>query len=594
MNIAQVSSWRSKRWRALATGAAHVCSSRHIWQRYLQRSAGRVLDVGLFGHHSGVFVLLKEQDSTGWAPAGTTTTVDAILTSFGYAPDTAVGVASGAEIGVDLLIGIQNVTGGSGNDVVVDSAGNNVIDLGAGNDSVWLRGGGVDTVKLGIGDDGLLVDNLLIKGDVLDGGAGYDRLDFVGGATYLVDLSSATIKGFETLGLSGVEAHISSKSLNSFELIQGYGSNIVLADRGAVIGKGSIMFNMLQMADGGQRLDFSQTTSQGDLILGGTGNDTIIGGYIVDAGLGNDLITGNEQGGSLSGGAGNDVLRAGAGATWLEGGAGRDTVIGSAGDDALMVNDPTHLVRGEIYDGGAGIDTLALTGPADLTQVAVRNIENITAYDSLRLSTAQLSSIQSVQATTLILADNGAVDFKGDFYVNTVVMAGGGQSLTLGGGNIIGGSGPDKILIQYGSVLGGAGDDRIALGFGGTADGGAGNDLLIAQGSGGVLTGGSGSDLFAFRPDAGTLPLNSSYSITDFARGLDRIDLSAIDADVTRASNTAFRFTGAHAFSGHAGELHLVQANGSTQLEGDTNGDGYADFSIGLNGVAVGAHDIVL
>ena len=219
---------------------------------------------------------------------------------------------------------------------------------------------------------------------------------------------------------------------------------------------------------------------------------------MVDGGLGNDLLIANAGGGSLAGGEGNDTLVGGAGGGRLEGGLGRDMVTGGAGDDGLVINGPADLVRGEIYNGGAGNDTLVLYGTVDLTKVTVRNIESVVAYSDVTISTKLLGALSSIQAETLTLADNGAVDFKGDFNVRTVVLAK-EQSVSIGNGygmTILGSSGDDHITAGSGATIsGGGGDDRITLN-GGVVDGGAGDDRLIVQSGSTTLTGGSGHDLF--------------------------------------------------------------------------------------------------
>jgi Ca2+-binding RTX toxin-like protein len=544
-----------------------------------------------------IFVLLEERGSAGWSPPGYSTTVDAVLTAHGYAGDTPVGVAYGAEIGLDALIGIKSVITGAGDDIVVDSAAANFIATGAGSDSIWLRNGGADTVFGGAGDDWFVQNTVISAGEILDGGAGRDNLAlniYIDLGTPAVDLTTANIRNFETIDLGGSQVRMTSQLLTSFDSVGGYGI-IELADRGAVIGKGGIMFSTLQMANGGQLLDFSQTTAQGDLILGGTGNDTIIGGYIVDAGLGNDLVVGHAVGGSLAGGAGNDVLRAGAGSTYLEGGAGRDIVIGGAGNDLLIINNAADLARGEIYDGGAGDDMLQVTS-GDLHSITLRNIEAIGGGD-IGLSTAQLAKLSSVVVNTLTLTDNAAVTSTGDLSARTLQLADGGQfvSLAQNVGQVLGGTGDDTIVAgQYwgSAVFGGAGNDRITLLHGSYADGGAGNDVLGSGDCFSTLTGGTGRDLFVYSTAAANA--SNANVITDFARGLDRVDLSAIDANAARAGNNAFHFIGAAAFGGHAGELHLAHVSGTTLLEGDTNGDSVADIVIDLHGADIGARDIVM
>ena len=50
-----------------------------------------------------------------------------------------------------------------------------------------------------------------------------------------------------------------------------------------------------------------------------------------------------------------------------------------------------------------------------------------------------------------------------------------------------------------------------------------------------------------------------------------------------------------HGFSGAAGELRYAHAQGNTYIEGDTNGDSFADFMIRLDGMhVVDAADFVV
>jgi hypothetical protein len=75
-------------------------------------------------------------------------------------------------------------------------------------------------------------------------------------------------------------------------------------------------------------------------------------------------------------------------------------------------------------------------------------------------------------------------------------------------------------------------------------------------------------------------------TITDFTLG-DLVDLSAIDANTLAGGNQAFSFIGNTAFAGtgaaSAGELRFESAGGTDWLvQGDTNGDGIADFELFL------------
>ncbi len=116
-------------------------------------------------------------------------------------------------------------------------------------------------------------------------------------------------------------------------------------------------------------------------------------------------------------------------------------------------------------------------------------------------------------------------------------------------------------------------------------DGGAGNDVLDGGIGKDMLTGGAGADTFRFDDGdtAATLPL--ADLIVDFVRADgDGIDLAAIDANAGVGGDQAFTFVGNAAFSGTAGELRYGIHAGVTYAQGDTDGDGTADFMIALAG----------
>jgi len=149
--------------------------------------------------------------------------------------------------------------------------------------------------------------------------------------------------------------------------------------------------------------------------------------------------------------------------------------------------------------------------------------------------------------------------------------------LTDGSDNVKGFGGNDRIKGFAGSdrLLGGNGNDTL---FGGIGD-----DTLIGGAGRDRLTGGEGADVFVFGKITETGKTSTTRDvITDFQSGMDDIDLQAIDANTARTGNQAFTFIGSNAFSSTAGELRFA---GGVVL-GDVNGDGRADFQIGLTGVA--------
>lgn len=128
-------------------------------------------------------------------------------------------------------------------------------------------------------------------------------------------------------------------------------------------------------------------------------------------------------------------------------------------------------------------------------------------------------------------------------------------------------------------ITGGKGDDRLE-GFGG-------NDKITGGRGADMIYGGTGADAFVFRSIRDSGPTSDDCDfIMDFStRQKDKIDLSAIDANLSRTGNQAFSFIGANDFSRRAGELRYDKLETFTVVEGDVNGDGAADFSIALKGV---------
>jgi serralysin len=85
--------------------------------------------------------------------------------------------------------------------------------------------------------------------------------------------------------------------------------------------------------------------------------------------------------------------------------------------------------------------------------------------------------------------------------------------------------------------------------------------------------------------------------ILDFTPGTDKIDLSRIDANTLVDGDQAFTVIGGAAFSHTAGELRGFQSGGDWFIEGDTNGDGVADFVVQLTlqgPTPLGAGDFLL
>jgi serralysin len=223
-------------------------------------------------------------------------------------------------------------------------------------------------------------------------------------------------------------------------------------------------------------------------------------------------------------------------------------IYGGDGDDVIRLQD----VAMAKIDGGTGVDTLDYRFERDPVGLNFQTGMNTGAAEH-----HQLSSIEQ-----FLLTDRHD-SFVGSAQAETVHA--------YGANDLLDGRGGDDVL-----------------------DGGAGNDILIGGAGRDILIGGAGSDLFVFN-DAADTSVAAFDTIKDWNAG-DRIKLSAIDADSGVAGDQAFTLIGSAAFSA-AGQLQVTVNSAATFtfVQGDTNGDGNADFLIRLAGAhALGTSDIVL
>ncbi len=152
----------------------------------------------------------------------------------------------------------------------------------------------------------------------------------------------------------------------------------------------------------------------------------------------------------------------------------------------------------------------------------------------------------------------------------------------------------------------GLGGNDTMRGNGGadTIDGGSGDDLLYGGLGRDVVVGGIGSDRFIFsRANETGATAVTADAIRDFAKGVDKIDLSAIDAfAATGGTNDVFVFRGTAAFgSASAGEVRFQKfdlagtVNDYTMVWIDTDANSSAEAAIKLNGLyTLTASDFIL
>jgi Ca2+-binding RTX toxin-like protein len=270
-------------------------------------------------------------------------------------------------------------------------------------------------------------------------------------------------------------------------------------------------------------------TSMADWIFGFGGNDTLQGGagddYIrgdfhqngsnplpnfptTPHVAGNDYIDGGDGNDRLYGDGGNDVIYGGHGADFLDGGTGTDAMAGGYGDDTYVVDNAGDIVY-ESWNGGT--DTVY----SSVNHTLQYAVENLVLVDTA------LQGFGNTLNNRLI--GNQVANYLNGLEGDDLLFGGDGNDLLAGG------DGNDEL---YGDD----GDDRI--------EAGAGNDLLVGAMGRDVMTGGFGNDTFRFA-SVDESPAGAQRDvITDFhGMGMflgDRIDLSAIDANLAIAGNQAF------------------------------------------------------
>ena len=455
--------------------------------------------------------------------------------------DTLTLISNGSLI-PELLKGNDVLTGSAESDALRGFAGNDRIDGGAGND-LLIGDAGNDRLRGGDGDD------------LLWGGDGNDRLE--GGAGFDFAMYNDASNGVK-VSLSTTKAQNTGQGrdvLIGIEGLVGSNHNDTLTGNGAE--------NELRGGAGNDRL---VGLGGNDWLEGGAGNDTLLGG------TGDDALFGGDGNDRLDGGSGNDEL---------DGGAGNDTLLGGTGDDVLLGGEGNDVLQGgagnDVLHGGAGVDTAVFTGAGPITV----NLRYRTAQDTGQ-GLDNLIEIENVRS------GKGRDHLTGNDLANKLSGMGGNDTLLGMGGDdtLVGGAGHDRLE-------GGAGNDRLQGGGGNDwLDGGEGNDILLGGagadrliGGEGAddLRGGTGADTFVFLSIAdSTMDETGRDTIRDFKSRTDKLDLSAIDADLALARDQAFDFTGTKA----AANSVWYQKQGADLLVfADVDGNATADFSVLLIGV---------
>ena len=345
-----------------------------------------------------------------------------------------------------------------------------------GNEAYGNGGAGI-VIQTGDNEIRAWTSNITISGGSVhdNGRAGIDVHQASGVDIHDVAISGNAGAGINLAGVTDVAVHDNVISgvpagydaVHVAGYLQDFGDTDAANDR--YIGTHAVVVNGIGLADilapPGTTAWSYRVTAGNDQVTGSSGADRIA------AGSGNDTV---------AGGGGADTLYGEDGADVLDGGQGNDMLYGNRGDDLLKVASGFDTV-----DGGAGFDTIDFGkfAVAVTVDLAAAGVEAMTSGTSNAV--ADLVSIEAVVGTS---------------YGDTISGSIAANRLDGGGG--------------YDMLSGGAGNDTLL--------GGGGNDTLVGGAGNDVLSGGKGSDRLVFGSAFGI------DTVSDFARGHDKIDLTAI------------------------------------------------------------------
>jgi hypothetical protein len=297
--------------------------------------------------------------------------------------------------------------------------------------------GTADDVLIGDGDNETFIPG--DGDDVIDGGGGFDWLDYSSSsAGMVIDPNEGTATGQGNDEFTSIEAFVGSNFDDTLIYEGGVvgfcaGSGVDTVDASAEVVGALIDIPSYEVDCDNAELENA---------IGGSGNDVILG---------------NVLGNRLFGGDGHDWIEGGLGNDWIEGGPGNDQLFGDAGADTLSyVNAPSGVTVDNqlgFASGGDGEDAIAF-----------------------------FEIVRGSDFGDTIIGGQSSVDFNNRFFGR------GGNDLLIGTNStdvLVGGPGRDELR--------GAGGDDILRG-------GAGNDLLIGGRGDDILRGGRGRDTLVGGP----------------------------------------------------------------------------------------------
>ncbi len=514
---------------------------------------------------------MREVDRGGQTVNGVS--VAALLAGFGQPTDRQVGLAfdsaNPTQIGVDVLVNLENVIGGDGNDTIYGNFKNNELRGGDGNDALYGVGGD-NFLDGGAGDDLL---QLSYGAYVLRGGTGVDR--FFMQSNIFEDRILDFELGIDILDLSRSQVTDMSQVTTDFSQdVDGDGNNDAILNYSPSIGAQRLVIDNMTEADWislndnytGSKIIYASPSQHYE---GTAGNDEVA---IDGLGTGRD---------SILAGAGDDVIRV----------SGGDYVLQGSGDDTIDYSDTfanySTLDYSLRWDGNYFAFDQGIVANINVTEIGIINNSvdatvTKTGYGTdtlldLDLAVSGTSDGFEFRGTNLLnQGDQITVNIPANGWINVVPMMGSDTINFLGNSTGRISYENDQLGIPYEITYGGAGTGGRAIfdanGLQATIIGVNTNDLLqtwtdtITAQVSLEFAGGQGDDTFLGADNFTERFIGSAGNnyIDGGAGGQDRV-----------------RYDRGNATDGITADLELVGANVTTNWDGNV----YQDTLVGIESI---------
>lgn len=245
--------------------------------------------------------------------------------------------------------------------------------VGSGGAESFSVDGDVAAAMMGAGDDRLALDTTQAAG-IYMGGAGNDLLRFTANAPVTL---AGTVTGFEQIALTGGALTVTGTLGGASETI-GFGDGA----QSVTIAQGGTLAGTIDLGAGNDSFRLAAGATLAGAVSGGAGTDSAILELAGDRTLGMGLLTGfeilNSEGTgtlALTGAHVYDAVNAGTNLSVASGASLRAPVIFGAGDNRLTI---AGGFAGSV-DGGAGTDTIQISGGSSAAPVAFTNVADVEA-----------------------------------------------------------------------------------------------------------------------------------------------------------------------------------------------------------------------